>query len=59
MEYHHVEILCIYLILAGFVLPEFHGGEEDYEDFVDCFVAYINLANINDNARIVNISARE
>ena len=53
MEYHHVEIL------AGFVLPEFHGGEEDYEDFVDCFVAYINLANINDNARIVNISARE
>ena len=43
---------------AGFVLPEFHGGEQDHEDFVDQFVAYINLANINDNARIVNILDR-
>ena len=41
---------------AGFVMPEFHGGEQDHhEDFVDQFVAYINLANINDNAQIVNI----
>ncbi|PKY61937.1 hypothetical protein RhiirA4_487605 [Rhizophagus irregularis] len=35
-------------------MPEFHGSDEqDHEDFVDQFVAYINLANINDNARIL------
>ncbi|CAG8463854.1 9386_t:CDS:2 [Gigaspora margarita] len=43
---------------AGFVIPKFHNGEQDHEDFVDQFVAYINLANINDNARIVNILDR-
>jgi hypothetical protein len=43
---------------AGFIMPEFHGSEQDHEDFVDQFVAYINLANINDNARIVNILDR-
>ncbi|RGB22434.1 hypothetical protein C1646_776107 [Rhizophagus diaphanus] len=38
---------------AVFVIPEFYGSEQDYENFVDQFVAYINLANINDNARIL------
>ncbi|CAB4421008.1 unnamed protein product [Rhizophagus irregularis] len=36
-------------------MSEFHGSEQDHEDFVDQFVAYINLTNINDNARIINI----
>ena len=40
---------------VGFVIPEFHDSEQDHEDFVNQFVIYINLANINDNARIVNI----
>jgi len=40
---------------VGFVMPEFYGSKQDYEDFVDQFVTYINLANINDNVRIVNI----
>ena len=29
---------------VGFVQPEFHGGDEDHEDFVDRFISYITLA---------------
>ena len=43
---------------AGFVMPELISFEQDHEKYVDDFIAYINLANINDNARIVNILDR-
>ncbi|GET00251.1 hypothetical protein RCL_jg3176.t1 [Rhizophagus clarus] len=39
----------------GFVMPEFYSSKQDHEDFVNQFMAYINLTGINDNARIVNI----
>ncbi|CAG8774905.1 27433_t:CDS:2, partial [Dentiscutata erythropus] len=38
-----------------FAQPEFHGGEEDHEDFVDRFISYITLAgleNVFDNSGI-------
>jgi hypothetical protein len=40
---------------AGFVMPELHSFEQDHEKYVDDFIAYINLANINNEARIRNI----
>ncbi|GBB87877.1 hypothetical protein RclHR1_14380002 [Rhizophagus clarus] len=36
-------------------MPEFYSSKQDHEDFVNQFMAYINLTGINDNARIVNI----
>src|ERR1044072_3987283 len=36
---------------AGFQLPELYSFEQDHEDYVDNFIAYINLAGINDKAR--------
>lgn len=42
-------------LLVRFVIPEFHGDKQNHKDFVDQFVIYINLANINNNIRIVNI----
>jgi len=43
---------------AGFQLPELYSFEQDHEDYVDNFIAYINLANINDEARTRNILDR-
>ena len=43
---------------AGFVMPELCGFEQDHEKYVDDFIAYINLANINNEARIRNILDR-
>ena len=40
---------------AGFQLLELHSFEQDHEDYVDNFIAYINLADINDEARTRNI----
>ncbi|PKY58251.1 hypothetical protein RhiirA4_480003 [Rhizophagus irregularis] len=42
-------------LLVRFIISEFHDGEQNHDDFVDQFVIYINLANINNNTRIVNI----
>ncbi|CAG8782716.1 43440_t:CDS:2, partial [Gigaspora margarita] len=43
-------------LLIGFVQPEFHGSDKDYEDFVDRFISYITLAgelqNVLDNSGI-------
>ncbi|CAB5388019.1 unnamed protein product [Rhizophagus irregularis] len=33
---------------AGFVMPEFHGSEQDHEDFVDQFVAYTVNSGYNE-----------
>ena len=43
---------------AGFQLPELLSFEQDHEDYVDNFIAYINLAGINDEARTRNILDR-
>src|SRR5688572_15636666 len=40
---------------AGFVMPELSSFKQDHEKYVDDFIAYINLANINNEARIHNI----
>ncbi|RGB28438.1 hypothetical protein C1646_767786 [Rhizophagus diaphanus] len=43
---------------AGFQLPELCSFEQNHEDYVDNFIAYINLAGINDEARTRNILDR-
>ncbi|CAG8794432.1 12422_t:CDS:2 [Dentiscutata erythropus] len=43
---------------VGFAQPEFHGGEEDHEDFVDRFISYITLAGVNNDANILTILDR-
>ena len=43
---------------AGFQLPELYSFEQDHEDYVDNFIAYINLAGINNEARTRNILDR-
>jgi hypothetical protein len=40
---------------TGFVMSELYSFEQDHEKYVDDFIAYINLANINNEARIRNI----
>ncbi|CAG8788970.1 1438_t:CDS:2 [Gigaspora margarita] len=40
---------------VGFVQLEFHGGDEDHEDFVDRFISYITLARVNNDANILTI----
>ena len=40
---------------AGLQMPELSNFKQDHEKYVDDFIAYINLANINDEARIRNI----
>ncbi|GBB95525.1 hypothetical protein RclHR1_25540002 [Rhizophagus clarus] len=46
------------VLSASFQLPELHSFEQDHEDYVDNFIAYINLANINDETRTRNILDR-
>ncbi|CAG8799184.1 273_t:CDS:2, partial [Dentiscutata erythropus] len=36
-------------LLVGFAQPEFHGDEEDYEDFVDRLISYITWLEEFDN----------
>ncbi|CAG8826924.1 32863_t:CDS:2, partial [Racocetra persica] len=43
---------------VGFAQPEFHGGEEDHEDFIDRFISYITLAGVNNDANILTILDR-
>ena len=43
---------------AGFQLPELHSFEQDHENFVDNFIAYINFGNVNNEANIRNILDR-
>ncbi|RIB08438.1 hypothetical protein C2G38_2211659 [Gigaspora rosea] len=43
---------------VGFTQPEFHGGDEDHEDFIDRFISYITLAGVNNDANILTILDR-
>ncbi|CAG8841223.1 7560_t:CDS:2, partial [Racocetra persica] len=38
-----------------FAQPEFHGSDEDHEDFVNRFISYITLARVNNDANILTI----
>ena len=39
-------------------MPELYSFEQDHEKYVDDFIAYIYLANINNEQRIRNILDR-
>ncbi|CAG8829804.1 1544_t:CDS:1, partial [Dentiscutata erythropus] len=41
-----------------FIMPELNSFEQDHEKYVDDFIVYINLANINNEQRIRNILDR-
>ncbi|CAG8803635.1 8609_t:CDS:2, partial [Gigaspora margarita] len=40
---------------VGFAQPEFHSCNEDHKDFVDRFISYITLAEVNNDANILTI----
>ena len=45
-------------LLAWVQMLELYSFEQDYEKYVDDFIAYINFGNINNEARIHNILDR-